>query len=171
MSPKLTHVHGAIAFSCLVHYLLTSKLFPGEGNGTLLQYSCLENPMDGGAWWATVHGVTKSQTQLSNFTFTLRFHVLLKPGLENFERYFTSVWDECNCAIIWAFFGIAFVWDWNENWLFPVLCPLLSFPNVMHQRRKWQPTPVFLPGESQGWKSLMGWRLWGRTEPDLTEAT
>ena len=41
---------------------------PGEGNGNPLQYSCLENPMDGGAWWATVHGVTKSRTQLSNFT-------------------------------------------------------------------------------------------------------
>ena len=43
---------------------------PGEGNGNPLQYSCLENPMDGGAWWATVHGVTKSWTQLSDFTFT-----------------------------------------------------------------------------------------------------
>ena len=42
---------------------------PGEGNGNLLQYSCLENPMDGKTWQATVHGVTKSQTQLSNFTF------------------------------------------------------------------------------------------------------
>jgi len=44
---------------------------PGEGNGNPLQYSCLENPMDGGAWWATVHGVTKSQTRLSDFTFTI----------------------------------------------------------------------------------------------------
>ena len=42
----------------------------GEGNGNPLQYSCLENSMDGGAWWATVHGVTKSGTQLSDFTFT-----------------------------------------------------------------------------------------------------
>ena len=41
---------------------------PGEGNGNPLQYSCLENPMEGGAWWAIVHGVAKSQTQLSNFT-------------------------------------------------------------------------------------------------------
>ena len=41
---------------------------PGEGNGNPLQYSCLENPMDGGAWWATVHGVAKSRTRLSNFT-------------------------------------------------------------------------------------------------------
>ena len=47
-----------------------SGRFPGEGNGTPLQYSCLENPIDGGAWWATVHGVTKSQTRLSDFTFT-----------------------------------------------------------------------------------------------------
>ena len=46
---------------------------PGEGNGNPLQYSCLENSMDGGAWWATVHGVTKSRTRLSDFTFTF-FH-------------------------------------------------------------------------------------------------
>ena len=44
----------------------------GEGNGNPLQYSCLENPTDGGAWWATVHGVAKSRTQLSDFTFTFR---------------------------------------------------------------------------------------------------
>ena len=83
-----------------------------EGDGTPLQYSCLENPMDKGAWWAAVHGVTKSWTCLSDFTFTF-----------------------------------------------------------MHWRRKWQPTPVFLPGESQGRGSLVGCRLWGRTESDTTEAT
>ena len=49
---------------------------PGEGDGTPLQYSCLENPMDGGAWWAAVQGVAKSQTRLSDFTFT--FHALEK---------------------------------------------------------------------------------------------
>ena len=80
-----------------------------EGNGTPLQYSCLENPMDGGAWWAAIHGVAKSWTQLSDFTFM--------------------------------------------NW-----------------RRKWQPIPVFLPGESQGRGSLVGCRLWGGTELDMTEA-
>ena len=84
----------------------------GEGNGTPLQYSCLENPMDGGAWWATVHGFAKSRTRLRDFTFTF-----------------------------------------------------------MHWRRKWQPTPVFLPGESQGRGSLVGCRLCGRTESDTTEAT
>ena len=81
-----------------------------EGNGTPLQQSCLEDPMDGGAWLTAVHGVAKSRTRLSNFTFT-------------------------------------------------------------HWRRKWQPTPVFLPGESQGWESLLGCHLWGRTESDTTEAT
>jgi len=49
-----------------------------EGNGTPLQYSCLENPMDGGAWWAAVHGVTKSRTRLSDFTFTFHFQALEK---------------------------------------------------------------------------------------------
>ena len=83
---------------------------PGEGNGNPLQYYCLENPMDGGAWQATVHGVANSRTRLSNFTFT-------------------------------------------------------------HWRRKQQPTPVFLPGESQGWRSLVGCRLSGRIELDTTEVT
>ena len=50
----------------------------GEGNGTPLRYSCLENPMDRGAWKATVHGVAKSQTQLSDFIFTFHFHALEK---------------------------------------------------------------------------------------------
>ena len=49
-----------------------------EGNGTPLWYSCLENPMDGGAWWAAIHGVAKSQTQLSDFPFTFHFHALEK---------------------------------------------------------------------------------------------
>ena len=71
-----------------------------------------KNPMDGGVWWAAVHGVAESWTQLGNFTFT-----------------FT------------------------------------------HWRRKWQPTPAFLPGESQGEGSLVGCRLWGRTGSDTTEVT
>ena len=50
----------------------------GEGNGHPLQYSCLKNPMDRGAWWAAVHGVAKSRTQLSDFTFTFHFHALEK---------------------------------------------------------------------------------------------
>ena len=70
-----------------------------------------------------------SKTSLNIWKFIV--HILLKPGLENIEHYFTSVWDECSCAVVWAFLGIAFLWDWNENWTFPVLWPLLSFPNLL----------------------------------------
>ena len=70
--------------------------------------------MDGGAWWAAVHGVAKSPTRLSDFTFTFHFHALEK---------------------------------------------------------EMQPTPGFLPGESQGQGSPMGFRLWSRTESDMTEVT
>ena len=59
-------------------YPLLSATLDGEGNGTLLQYSCLENPTDRGAWWAAVHGVAKSRTRLSNFTLTFNFHALKK---------------------------------------------------------------------------------------------
>ena len=70
-----------------------------------------------------------SKTSLNIWKFTV--HVLLKPGLENFKHYFTSIWDDCNCVVVWSFFGIAFPWDLNENWLFHVLWPLLSFPNLL----------------------------------------
>ena len=55
-----------------------SRYKHGEGDGTPLQYSCLENPMDGGAWWAAVHGVAKSQIRPSDFTFAFHFHALEK---------------------------------------------------------------------------------------------
>jgi len=55
-----------------------ARQISGEGNGTPLRCSCLENPMDGGAWWAAVHGVASSQTRLSDFTFTFHFHALEK---------------------------------------------------------------------------------------------
>ena len=70
-----------------------------------------------------------SKSRLNILKFTV--HVLLKPGLEKFEHYFASEWDECNCAVVWTFFDIALLWDWNENWPFPVLWPLLSFPNLL----------------------------------------
>ena len=56
-------------------------------------------------------------TQLKNVKFSV--YVLLKPILKDFEHYLDSMWNECNCAVVWAFFGIAFLWDWNENWPFP----------------------------------------------------
>ena len=61
----------------ILNFILLCVIFR-EGNGTPLQYPCLENPMKGGAWWAAVHGVTKSRTRLSNFPFTFHFHALEK---------------------------------------------------------------------------------------------
>ena len=89
--------------------------------------ACLDDPVDIGN---LISGSSAfSKTSLNIWKFPV--HVLLKPGLENFEHYFTIVWDECNCAVVWAFFGIAFLKDWNENGPFPVLWPLLSFPNLL----------------------------------------
>ena len=69
----------------------------GEGDGTPLQYSCLENPMDGGAWWAAVHGVAKSWTRLSNFTFTFHF-----PALEKEMATHSSVLAVYGVAQSWT---------------------------------------------------------------------
>ena len=69
-----------------------------------------------------------SKSSLTIWEFSV--HVVLKSSLENFEHYFASMWDECNCLVVWTFFGIAFLWDWNEYWPFPVLWPLLSIPNL-----------------------------------------
>ena len=70
-----------------------------------------------------------SKTSLNIWKFT--DDVLLKLCLENFEHYFTSVWNECNCVVVWEFLGIAFLWDWTEYCPFPVLWLLLSFPNLL----------------------------------------
>ena len=128
-----------------------------EDNGNPLQYSCLENPMDGGAWQAAVHGVTEGQTRLSNFTFTF-MHWRRKwqptPVFLPGESQGRGAW--------WAAVsGVAQSRTRLSD---------LTF-TFMHWRRKCQPSPVFLPGEFQGRGSLVGCRLWGRTESNTTEAT
>ena len=167
-----------------------------------LELCFFDDPVDVGNLVSGSSAFSKSSLNIWKFTV----HVLLKPALENFENYFTSMWDECNCAVVWAFFrdfpggsavknvpamqeiwvwslgwedplekemaihsstiawkipwteepgrlqstgsqrvgrdwmtslslwaffGIAFLWDCNENWTFPVLWPLLSFPNSL----------------------------------------
>ena len=104
---RMEHTHNC-------HFSTWYVLSSGEGSGTPHQYSCLENPMDDGA-------------------FRLRSLGSLRVG---------------------------------HNW-----ATSLSLFTFMHWRRKGQPTPVYLPGESQGWRSLVGHRLWGRTESDTTDAT
>ena len=93
-----------------------------------LELSCFfDDPMDVGNLISGSSAFSKSSLNIWKFTV----HVLLEPGLENFEHYFTSVLDECNCVVLWAFLGIAFLWYWNENWPFPILWALLSSPNLL----------------------------------------
>ena len=93
-----------------------------------LELSCFFNdPVDIG----NLNSGSSAFSETSLNLWKLSVHILLKPGLENFEHYFTSAWKQCNCAVVWAFFRIAFLRDWNENGPFPVLWPLLSFPNLL----------------------------------------
>ena len=93
-----------------------------------LELSCFfDDPVDVGNLISGSSAFPKISLNIWKFML----HVLLKHDLEKFERYFTRMWDECNGMVVWTFLGIAFLWDWNENWPFPVLWPLLSFPNLL----------------------------------------
>ena len=89
---------------------------------------CFDDPTNVGNLISCSSAFSKSSLNIWKFSV----HELLKLGLENFEHYFASLWDECNCVVVWAFCGIAFLWDWNENWPFPVLWPLRVFPICWH---------------------------------------
>ena len=128
-----------------------------EGNGTPFQYSCLENPMDGGAWWTAIYGVAEGWTRLSDFTFTFHLHALEKEMATHSSTLAWRIpWTEEPGRL--QSMGSRRV---EHGW-----ATLLSLFTFTHWRRKWQPIPVFLPGESQGQGSLVGCRLWvaqGRT--------
>ena len=92
-----------------------------------LKFSCSFNdPADVGNLLSCSSTFSKSSLKFWKFLV----HLLLNPHLENFEHYFASMWDERNCVVVWIIIGIAFLWDWNENWPFPVLWPLLSLWNL-----------------------------------------
>ena len=85
------------------------------------------DPVDVGSLISGFSAFSKSSLYVWKFSV----HILLKTWLKDFEHYLVSMWNECGCAVVWTFFGIAFLWDWNDNWPFPVLLPLLSFPNFL----------------------------------------
>ena len=115
-----------------------TRAFLGEGNDNPLRYSCLENPMEGRAWQATVHGVAKSRTRSNYFTRAFLGGTSGKDPACQCSRCDRSRFDP---------------------WIGKIL-----------QGRVWQPTSVFLTGESHGQKSLAGYRPLGRKESDTTEA-
>ena len=93
-----------------------------------LEFSCFfYDPVDVG----NLISGSSAFSEFSLYIWKFLVHILLKPCLKDFEHYLASMWDECNCAVVWTFLGIALLWDWNENWPFPVLWPLLSFPNLL----------------------------------------
>ena len=118
--------------------------------------------MDGGAWWAAVHGVVKSRTRLSDFTFIFHFHALEKEMATHSSVLAWRISGTAESGGLQSMGSLRVGHNWAVS---------LSLFTFMHWRRKWQPTPVFLPGESQGRQSLEGCRLWGCTELDTTEAT
>ena len=105
-----------------------------------LEFSSLfDDPMNDGNLVSCFSAFSKSSLDIWKFMV----NILLKPGLENFEHHFASVWDECNCVAVWTFFGIAFLWDCKENWPIPVLWPLLSFPNLLVHWLQHFPSIIF----------------------------
>ena len=97
--------------------------------GLFLKFPCFVNDLaDAGNLITGSSAFSKTSLNIWKFMVC----VLLKPGLENFEHYFTSVWDEYNCAVVWAFFGIAFLWDWNETDLFQSCGCCWVFPICWH---------------------------------------
>ena len=159
-------IHSICIFSkCLFFFLRRVEFTCREGNGTPLQSSCLENPMDGGAWWAAVHEVAKSLTRLSDFTFTFHFHALEKemathssvpawriPGTGEPGGLLSM--GSCRVGHKWSDLAAAAEFTWARK---------------LPWRRAWQPTPIFLPGESHGQRSLVGYSPWSHKESDMNE--
>ena len=152
----------------------------GEGNGNPLQCSCLENPRDGGDWWAAVYGVAQSRTRLKRLSSS---------------RYCWDTWEGgesstclCYCSLPVAhkhFQGFPNLW-YSGHSSMTILCnfrlypvytifqmitklTLFIYPRMRIRRRQWHPTPVLLPGKSHGQRSLVGCSPWGRWESDMTE--
>ena len=133
---------------------------PGEGNGYPIQYSCLENPMDRGAWWVTVHGVTRVRHDLVTKATNLDLRTLKPTG---------------NWCLVRTNLGVDACYSFSDSFLSPtgvflfpfiyfliyVFISLFMYLFVLFRRRQWHPTPVLLPGKSHGQKSLAGYHPWG----------
>ena len=111
----------------------------GEGNGNPLQCSCLENPRDGRAWWATVYGVAQSWTRLKRLNSRSSMYMGLPRWLSGKE-------SACQCR----------------------RCEFSPWFGKIFWRRKRQPTPIFLPRESHGQRSLVSYSPWGPKESDMS---
>ena len=131
---------------CVIHTLKGFKHCQWNRSRYFSGILFFSDPTDVGNLISGSSAFSKSSLYIWKFSV----HMLLKPSLKYFEHYFASMWNECNCAVVWTFFGIAFLWGRNENWPFPVLWPLLSYPNllaywmqqfkkcILKRKRKWK---------------------------------
>ena len=115
-------------------------------SGTFLLF---DDPLDVGNLISDSSAFCKSSLIIWKFMV----HVLLNHGLENFEHYFVSVWG-VQLSVVWKFSGIAFLWDLNANWYFPVLWPLLSFPNLLAYWVKHFHSIIFKDVKKVNWNSI-----------------
>jgi len=83
------------------------------------------------AYAGNLISVSSAFSKSSLYIWKFLVHILLRSSLKDFEQNLAGMWNECNCTVIWTFFGIAFLWDWNKNWPFPLLWPVLSFPFLL----------------------------------------
>ena len=108
-----------------------------------LELSCFfDDPAEVGNLISGSSAFSKSTLNIWKFMV----HVLLKPGLENFEHYFASIWDEYNCVLVWTFFGIAFLLNWNENWPVEVWVSSGLLQGLWVQNKpSWRRSPLTTP--------------------------
>ena len=104
------------------------SIVKGAEVDVFLELSCFfYDPVDVVSLISGSSAFSKSSLNIWN----LSVDILLKPSLKDFEHDLASMWNEHNCMVVWRFFGIALLCDWNENWPFSVLWPLLSFPHLL----------------------------------------
>ena len=134
-----------------LHFIFSLSCI-GEGNGNPLQCSCLENPRDGGVWWAAVYGVAQSRTQLKR----------LSSSSSSSSRY---IYIMCSISRL----------DFSHGSDGKEICLQCGRPGFnpwngkLPWRKEWKPTPIFLPGEFHGQRSLAGYSPRGSKELDMTE--
>ena len=117
--PKIAVIHRVKGFSTVSE----AEVY------VFLEFPCFfYGPADVGNLISGSSAFSKSRLNI----WKLSVHVLLRPDLENFEHYFASLWNECKCAVVWTFFGIALLWNWNENVHFPVPSHPRRFAKSLH---------------------------------------
>ena len=119
-----THLSKNFPQSVVIHTVTGFRVINETEVDIFLKFTCFFcDPVN----VSSLMSSSSASSKLSLYIWKFLVHILLK----DFANYLASIGNECHCMVVWTFFGIAFLWDWYENWPFPILWPLPSFPNVM----------------------------------------